>query len=70
MLMYNNTHYMCEKEISSRYELSIHWFRASRYNKTGPKYYKLKGRIYYTTSDVDEWMKEHLREVKAKETSR
>ncbi len=65
MLNYDGVHYLCVKEIASRYELSVHWFKSCRYNKIGPKYYKLTGRIYYTISDVDEWMKQHLRSVTA-----
>lgn len=60
MLVLNGVEYLVEKEVAAKYGLSIHWFRNARYNKHSPKYYKLNGKVLYTSDDIDNWMKEHL----------
>lgn len=60
MLIIAGEKYLVEKEVSTKYGLSIHWFRKQRYSKKSPTYHKLQGKVYYKEADVDEWFKENL----------
>lgn len=60
MLNIDGEQYLVEKELSSRYGLSIHWFRRARYEGHSPKYHKLHGRIYYKANEVHEWFRENM----------
>lgn len=63
MLVIDGEKYLVEKEASVKYGLSPHWFRRARYSGNSPKYHKLNGRIYYKEAQIDEWLKDHLKEV-------
>jgi hypothetical protein len=52
--------YLVEKELPSKYGLSIHWFRKARCEGKSPTYHKLNGKVYYKENQVDDWFKEHL----------
>jgi predicted DNA-binding transcriptional regulator AlpA len=60
MLTFNGEKYFVEKEVSTMYGLSIHWFRKARYNGKSPTYHKLNRKVYYKEDEVDSWFKEHL----------
>lgn len=53
--------YLVEKELSSKYGLSVYWFRKARYAGRTPNYHKLNGKVYYKENEVDEWFKENLK---------
>jgi len=61
MLTINGEKYLVEKEASSKYGLSIHWFRRTRYEGKSPPYHKLNGKVYYREHDVDEWFKANMK---------
>ncbi len=63
MLLLDGVQYLSEKEVSSKYGLSIHWFRKARYEGRSPKYHKLNEKVYYTAESVDRWLKDNLRPV-------
>lgn len=63
MLTVNGVKYVTEKEISSRYGLSVSWFRKARYSGNCPTYHKLRGKIFYDTDKVDEWFKDNLKTI-------
>lgn len=63
MLIIDGVEYLVEKEAAQKYGYSIHWFRKARYTDKTPKYYKLNGKIFYTTSDLDIWFKDHLEQI-------
>lgn len=60
MLTIKGERYFVEKELSSKYGLSIHWFRRARYEGKSPIYHKLKGKVYYKENEVDAWFKENM----------
>lgn len=60
MLKIDGKKYLVEKELSSKYGLSIHWFRRARYEGHTPTYHKLNGKVYYDEALVDEWLKDNL----------
>lgn len=60
MLTINDEKYLVEKELSSKYGLSIHWFRRTRYEGRGPPFHKLNGKVYYKESEVNKWFKDNL----------
>ncbi len=61
MLTINGEKYLVEKEASSKHGLSIHWFRCARWQRKGPPYHKLNGKVYYKETDVDGWFKENMK---------
>jgi predicted DNA-binding transcriptional regulator AlpA len=61
MLTINNEKYLVEKEMSSKYGLSVHWFRKARYTGHTPMYHKLNGKVYYKENEVDQWFKDNLK---------
>lgn len=63
MLLLDGIQYLVEKEVSVKYGLSIHWFRKARYEGKSPKYFKLNGKVYYTTENIDKWFKENLKSI-------
>lgn len=63
MLTLNGEKYLVEKELSSKYGLSIHWFRRARYDGNSPTYHKLNRKVYYKEAEVDNWFKDHLIET-------
>lgn len=60
MLTINGEKYLVEKELSSKYGLSVHWFRRARYEGHSPIYHKLQGKVYYKENQVDDWFKENM----------
>lgn len=60
MLTVKGDRYLVEKEASSKYGLSIHWFRRARYEGHSPIYHKLHGRVYYREDQLDQWFKDNL----------
>ena len=64
MLIMNGVKYITEKEVSRNIGLSVSWFRKARYSGHCPNYHKLKGKIYYTVEDVDQWFRDNLIEKK------
>lgn len=64
MLLLKGTEYLSEKEVSKIYGLSVHWFRKYRYASSGPIYYKLNGKIYYSKEGVDKWLSDNLKVLK------
>jgi len=60
MLTIDGEKYLVEKELSSKYGLSVSWFRRARYEGRSPVYHKLKGKVYYRESSVDEWFKKNM----------
>ena len=60
MLTINGEKFLVEKEVSSKHGLSTHWFRKARYEKKGPKFHKLNGKVYYKENDVEEWFRDNL----------
>lgn len=61
MLNIKNEKYLVEKEASAKYGLSVHWFRRMRYKEDGPKYYKLRKKIYYNEEILDKWFIENMK---------
>lgn len=61
MLILEGIPYLCEKEISAKYGLSIPWLRKARITGKTPKYYKFCRKVLYTTEDVDTWLKENIK---------
>jgi hypothetical protein len=57
MLMIEGEKYLVEKELSSKYGLSIHWFRKARYSGNSPIYHKLNGKVYYKEQNVIDWFR-------------
>lgn len=53
--------YLTEKEISSNYGLSTHWFRKNRFRNKKLPYYKLNGKVYYNETEVADWFKINLK---------
>jgi hypothetical protein len=61
MLVIDNTFYLNEKEISTKYGISVSWLRRARWIKKSPPYFTLNGKIYYTMENVDKWLKDNLK---------
>ena len=59
-MIINGTKYLVEKELSSKYGKSVHWFRKARVQGNSPTYHKLNRKVYYKEDEVDNWFKEHL----------
>lgn len=60
MLTIEGQKYLLEKELSTKYGLSVHWFRRARYEGKSPAYYKLHGKVYYNELNVDNWFKANM----------
>jgi len=60
MLTIDGVKYFGEKELSSQYGLSVHWFRRARHEGLNLKYHKLCGRVYYKEKEVQDWFRENL----------
>lgn len=60
MMILNGQKYFTEKEVSSRYEVSLGWVRRLRYSDKNLPYYKLNGRVFYKEEEVNKWLKENL----------
>lgn len=62
MINIMGTKYLTEKEASTRYGQSVHWFQKQRYLKKPPPYVKFQqqGRVYYPLDETDKWFKENL----------
>lgn len=60
MITVSGEKYLVEKEAASKYGLSIHWFRRARYEKDSPPYHKMKGKIYYKESSLEEWFRNNM----------
>jgi hypothetical protein len=50
-----------EKELSTRYGLSMRWFQKNRYSENKIPFFKLNGHVFYNPKDVDGWLKENLK---------
>lgn len=61
MITIDGINYFAEKEISALYGLSVSFFRKARYAGKSPNYYKLKGKVFYTEENVNNWFKENLK---------
>lgn len=59
-MIINGEKYLVEKELSSKYGLSVHWFRKARSQGKSPSYHKFNRKVYYKENEVDNWFKEHL----------
>lgn len=53
--------YLNDREASIRYGYSRAWFQRSRWDGSGPKYFKMKGKVLYPIKETDKWFKKHLR---------
>lgn len=54
--------YITEKEIAKLFECSIRWINSIRYKDSSFPKYKLKGRIFFIESEVNEWFKNNLQQ--------
>jgi hypothetical protein len=63
MITLDGVQYLGEKEVSSKYGLSVHWFRKARYEGNTPTYYKLNDKVYYTCEDVEKYLKERIKKI-------
>ena len=61
MLIVDGVKYITEKEIASRYGLSVSWFRKARYAKKCPSYCTLNGKIFYDPELVEIWFKDNIK---------
>ncbi len=59
-MIINGEKFLVEKELSSKYGLSIHWFRKARCEGKSPIYHKFNRKVYYKEHEVDNWFKENL----------
>lgn len=61
----SGTIYMTDKEASCRYGYSQSWFRQRRYDKTGPRCFRLnnKGKTWYPLDETDRWFKENMQVI-------
>lgn len=59
-MIINGVKYLVEKELSTKYGLSVHWFRKARSKGNSPIYHKLNRKVYYKEDDVDSWFAENL----------
>lgn len=61
MIILNGVKYIGEKEASSKYGLSVSWFRGGRYEKCGPPFHKLRGKVYYNEGLLEKWLTDNLK---------
>ena len=60
MLMIDGQKFYVDKELATKYGLSVHWFRKARRINHSPAYYKVNGKVYYIESDVNDWFKKNM----------
>lgn len=60
MMEIDGIKYYCDKEISSKYGLSVPWLKMARHTGKTPPYYKFIKKVLYKIEDVDKWLKENL----------
>jgi predicted DNA-binding transcriptional regulator AlpA len=61
MIKVADEQYLAEKELTSKFGLSLQWFRRARYEGKCPRYFKLHGKFYYKEQDVVAWFKENMK---------
>lgn len=47
--------YICEKQASKIYGMSIHWFQRERWKGTGPPYVKVGRSVRYRVEEIEEY---------------
>lgn len=60
VMIIDGERYLVEKELSSKYGLSVHWFRKARCEGKSPTYHKLNRKVYYKENEVDAWFRENM----------
>jgi predicted DNA-binding transcriptional regulator AlpA len=59
-----------EREVSSRYRLSVPWLRRARRERRGPRFLRLGNKmIRYRREDIDAYLVAHAVETEAPRTS-
>lgn len=54
--------YITEKEVSTKFGLSLSWIRKLRYMDSFP-YHKLCSKVFFNEQEVERWLKDNLKTV-------
>jgi len=52
--------YITQKDAVERYGYSKYWWERCRWDGTGPKFLKIKGKILYPLKETDEFFAKHV----------
>jgi len=62
-MVINGLKYITEKEVASLYGRSVRWVRKIRYADKDFPYYKLNGRVFFNTEELDNWFFKNLKQM-------
>jgi len=60
-MIIDGTHLLTEKEVSTKFEITVHWLRYARYTNSTMPYYRLNNKVYYKAEEVSKWLSERLK---------
>lgn len=61
MIVIDDASYINEKEASTKYGLSVHWFRKNRFSENHIPYHKLNGKVYFNPEELDAWFTKNFK---------